>query len=138
MVTAGGVGIHFGAEMRAVGDYPYTLALEDPHFKEASHFYPRFSPSVVHWRMLSDNAASHLRGDLPVLGNGGTVDPRLGISPADQTAMLRAIDVWWLYARYAGLPKVPLAAAALALAIVAVAAWSYALQALRDEGKRPA
>jgi hypothetical protein len=138
VVTLGGVGIHFGAEMRAVGDYPYTLALEDPHFMEASHFNPRFSPIVVHWRMLADNAASHLRGDLPALGSSGPVDPRLGISASDQVALLRAIDVWWLYARYAGLPKVPLAAAALALTFAAVAAWGYALQALRDEGKRPA
>ena len=138
LVTVGGVGIHFGAEMRAVGDYPYTLALEDPHFMEASHFNPRFSPIVVHWRMLAQNAASHLRGDLPALGNDGTPDPRLGISPADQAAMLRAIDVWWLYARYAGLPMAPLAVAVLALKLAAIAAWIYALRALRVEGKRPA
>jgi hypothetical protein len=135
VVTLGGVGIHFGAEMRAVGDYPYTLALDDPHFMEASHYNPRFSPIAVHWRMLADNAASHLRGDSPVLGAGGPVDPRLGISAADQHALLRAIDVWWLYARYAGLPAVPLAAAALGLAIATVIAWAYALRALRDEGR---
>ena len=136
VVTLGGVGIHYGAEMRAVGDYPYTLALDDPHFMEASHFNPRFSPIAVHWRMLGENAAMHLRGDLPALGAGGAVDPRLGISAADQQALLRAIDVWWLYARYAGLPAWPLALAALALAAAAVAASAGALRALRDEGKR--
>lgn len=138
VVTLGGVGIHYGAEMRAVGDYPYTRALEDPHFMEASHFNPRFSPIAMHWRMLGQNAAMHLRGDLPALGAGGAVDPRLGISPADQQALLRAIDVWWLYARYAGLPAAPLAFGALALAIAAVIATAYALAALREEGKRAA
>lgn len=137
-VTLGGVGIHFGAEMRAVGDYPYTLPLDDPRFMEASHFNPRFSPIAVNWRMLSQNAAAHLRGDLPRLGAGGPVDPRLGIPAADQQALLRAIDVWWLYARYAGLPALPLALGALALAAGALAAWAAALRALRAEGARPA
>lgn len=138
LVTLGGVGIHYGAEMRAVGDYPYTLALDDPRFMEASHFNPRFSPIAVHWKMLADNVASHLRGDLPALGAGGPVDPRLGISPLDQAALLRAIDVWWLYARYAGVPALPLAVAALALAAAAVAAAVAALRALADEGRRAA
>lgn len=136
--TLGGVGIHYGAEMRAVGDYPYTLALEDPHFMEASHFNPRFSPLAVHWKMLAGNAAAHLRGDLPALGAGGPVDPRLGISGADQHALLRAIDVWWLYARYAGLPAVPLGLGALALAAAALAAAAAALRSLRAEGAKVA
>lgn len=136
VVTLGGVGIHFGAEMRAVGDYPYTLALDDPHFMEASHFNPRFSPIGVHWRMLGDNVASHLRGEVPRLGAGGPVDPRLGISAEDQHALLRAIDVWWLYARYAGLPALPLAAAALLLAAAAAWAIARAFAALRQE-RRP-
>jgi len=137
-VTIGGVGIHYGAEMRAVGDYPYTLPLGDPRFMESSHFNPRFSPIAVHWMMLADNAAMHLRGDLPVLGGGGPPDPRLGIPAADQQALLRAIDVWWLYARYAGLPALPLALGAVALAAAAVAASAAALSALRAEGRSPA
>lgn len=138
VVTLGGVGIHYGAEMRAVGDYPYTRALDDPHFMEASHFNPRFSPIVVHWAMLADNAASHLRGDLPAIGAGGPVDPRLGITAADQQALLRAIDVWWLYARYAGVPPLPLAAAAAALAVAAFVACARALRSARGEGRRAA
>ena len=135
VVTLGGVGIHYGAEMRAVGDYPYTLALDDPHFMEASHFNPRFSPIGVHWRMLGENVAAHFAGDLPRLGAGGPVDPRLGISAADQHALLRAVDVWWLYARYAGVPALPLAAAVLLLAAAAALAWTRALAALRAEGR---
>jgi len=138
VVTVGGVGIHYGAEMRFVGDYPYTRALDDPRFMEASHFNPRFSPIAVNLRMLADNTMAHLRGDLPVLGTGGPLDPRLGISAADQHALLRAIDVWWLYARYAGVPWVPLAAAALLLAAGTAAAALWALRALRAEGARPA
>ncbi len=120
--TLGGVGIYYGAEMRAVGDYPYTLPLDHPHFMEASHFNPRFSPLLVHWQLLADNVGAHLRGEAPVLGAGGAVDPRLGISTGDQQALLKAIDVWWLYARYAGLPWPPLAAVALALLAAACAA----------------
>ena len=111
--------------MREVGDYPYTLPLEDPHFMEASHWNPRFTPIAGHWRMLSRNAAEHLRGEAPVLVQGGTVDPRTGITPGEQLTLLHAIDVWWLYAGYAGLPRAPLAAVALLL--FAGAAWAWAL-----------
>ena len=86
--------------------------------------------------MLGANAVAHLRGDLPKLGAGGPVDPRLGISAEDQHALLHAIDVWWLYARYAGVPALPLAAVALLLAAAAAAAWGWALAALREEGRR--
>jgi len=137
VVTLGGVGIHFGAEMREVGDYPYTRALDDPHFMEASHFNPRFSPIALHWRMLARNVAGHLRGEAPRLGHAGAADPRLGISAADQQALLGAIDVWWLYARYAGLPGVPLAIAALALLAATIAAAAAALRAAAAES-RPA
>jgi len=130
LVQLAGVGIYFGAEMREVGDYPYTLALDDPHFMEASHFNPRFSPITRSWAMLAANVAAHLHGDLPRLGAAGAVDPRLGISVADQATLLRAIDVWWLYARYAGLPAVPLGLAAFVLlaaaALAALAAFGAA------------
>ena len=121
-VQLGGLGIYFGAEMRAVGDYPYTRPLDDPHFMEASHFNPRYSPIAVHWRMLAANLDAHLHGRAPRLGAGGARDPRLGIAVADERALLGAIDVWWLYAHYAGLAFAPLAAAALAL--LAAGAWA--------------
>jgi len=124
VVQLGGVGIYFGAQMRAAGDYPYVVALEDPHFMEASHFNPRFTPIAGHWRMLIENTASHLRGDAPVLGQGGEVDPRLGISPGDQQALLRAIDVWWCYAAYVGIPRAPLVIAVVALLVGSV--WAAA------------
>ena len=136
IVTLGGVGIHFGAEMRSVGDYPYTLALDDPHFMEVSHFNPRFSPIAEHWRMLTANTAVHLRGAHPVIGRAGAVDPRLGISAADQQALLGAIDVWWLYALYAGLPALPLALAAVALLAAAGLAARRAWQAACSEEAR--
>lgn len=52
LVQIGGVAVYFGAQMREAGDYPYTRALEDPRFMSESHFNPRFSPIVDHWRML--------------------------------------------------------------------------------------
>jgi len=131
--TLGGVGIYYGAEMRAVGDYPYTLPLDHPHFMEASHFNPRFSPLLVHWQLLAENIRAHVRGEAPVLGAGGAVDPRLGISAGDQQALLKAIDVWWLYARYAGLPWPPLVLAALALLAGALAAGAAALRSAAGE-----
>ncbi|MEO5616586.1 MAG: hypothetical protein ABIS67_02365 [Candidatus Eisenbacteria bacterium] len=107
-VQLGGVSIYFGAQMREAGDYPYTLSLSDPRFMSDSHFNPRFTPILGHWRMLVRNAGEHLNGDLPRTGTGGTPDPRLGISAEDQAALLHALDFWWLYALYAGLPAAPL------------------------------
>jgi len=130
LVQIGGVAIYFGAEMREVGDYPYTRSLSDPEFMSESHFDPHRTPIVEHWRMLTRNAGEHLRGDLPRLGGGGTPDPRLGISVEEQKALLHALDFWWLYARYAGIGVAPIAAllvlllAALGFAAVrAHAAW---------------
>jgi hypothetical protein len=133
VVTLGGVGIYFGAQMREAGDYPYTLPLEDAHFMEASHWNPRFTPIAGHWRMLARNTAEHLRGEAPVLVQGGTVDPRTGITPDEQRTLLHAIDVWWLYAGYAGLPRAPLAAAALVLLAGAVWAWGLAWRTVRED-----
>lgn len=133
LVQAGGVFIYFGAQMREAGDYPYTRSLSDPHFMESSHFHPRFTPILGHWRMLVRNAAEHLQGRAPRLAavRSGTdtatvaaaVDPRLVISADDQQALLRGLDVWWLYAQYAGLPAAPLWASLLAL--LAGTAWAF-------------
>jgi hypothetical protein len=131
VVTLGGVGIYFGAQMREAGDYPYTLALEDPHFMEASHWNPRYTPIAGHWRMLSRNLGEHLRGEAPVLGAKGTPDPRTGISPEEQRTLLHAIDVWWLYAGYAGLPQGPLLGVALLLILAAAWGWARAWRLAR-------
>ena len=133
LVQLGGVGIYFGAQMRVAGDYPYALALEDPHFMEASHFDPRFTPIAGHWRMLMDNGLAHLRGDAPVLGQGGAVDPRLGISAGDQQALLRAIDLWWCYAGYAGIPRAPLVLAVVALIGASFWAAARVVRSAREE-----
>ena len=42
-------------------------------------------------------------------------------------------DVWWLYAGYAGLPRAPLGAAALALALAAAWGWSRAWRLARED-----
>ena len=133
VVTLGGVGIYFGAEMREVGDYPYTLPLEDPRFMHESHWEWRQSPILVHWRMLSRNVAEHVRGQAPVLGQQGAVDPRTGITPGEERSLLHAIDVWWLYAGYAGIPKLPLALAALALLSASIWAWMRAWHLVRED-----
>ena len=104
LVQVGGVSVHYGAEMREVGDYPYTRALNDPRFMGESHFNPAFSPIAAHWRMLLRNAGEHLRGDAPRLTGEGEADARVGIGAADQRRLLHALDYWWLYLLYAGLP----------------------------------
>jgi hypothetical protein len=124
LVQVGGVFIYFGAQMREAGDYPYTRPLGDPRFMSESHFHPAFSPIAGHWRMLARNAADHLAGRGPRLAGGGDPDPRLGIGTADQRELLRAIDVWWLYAVYAGVR--PAAAAGALAAVLALAAWAWA------------
>jgi hypothetical protein len=53
------------------------------------------------------------------------------ISVEEQRTLLHAIDVWWLYAGYAGIPRLPLFAAAVLLAIGAVLAWVYAWRMAR-------
>ncbi len=124
LVQIGGVSIHFGAEMREVGDYPYTRALNDPRFMSDSHFNPRFSPIVGHWRMLRRNLGEHLHGQAPRLTGEGAADPRVGIASADQDRLLHALDYWWLYMTYAGLPRARVALAALLLlGVTLLAAW---------------
>ncbi len=148
LVQAGGVAIYFGAQMREAGDYPYTLPLEHPRSMSDSHFNPRYTPIVGHWRLLWRNAAEHARGNAPRIGagravvNGATSNSpsavpsdaatavRLGIDPGDQSALLHAIDFWWLYLIYAGFPAAPVFAAAIVLlaatALAARRAWRLA------------
>jgi hypothetical protein len=121
-VNLGGVGIYFGAEMREVGDYPYTRALNDPQFMHESHFVPGHSPILGHWRMLIRNTREHLTHRAPRLTSRGPVDPRTGVSAEDQSALLHALDFWWTYAPEAGVPRVPVLAA-LAL-LVMLAGWA--------------
>ncbi len=132
-VTLGGVGIYFGAQMREAGDYPYTLALDDPHFMEASHWNPRFTPICGHWQMLTRNLVEHLHGEAPVLGQGGAVDPRTGITPEEQHTLLHAIDLWWLYAGYAGVARLPLGITAVVLLLATAWAWARAIGTLRGD-----
>lgn len=122
-VQVGGVGIYFGAQMREAGDYPYTLPLEHPRFMSDSHFNPAFSPIVGHWRLLGRNLSEHLAGHAPTLAaDGGAVDPRLGVSAGQQRQLLHAIDFWWLYLGYAGLPRAPVAGALAA--VMVLVAWA--------------
>jgi len=122
LVQIGGVSIHFGAQMREAGDFPYSLPLKDPRFMSDSHFNPAFSPITEHWRMLIRNAGEHLRGRAPRLSGAGDADPRVGVSAEDQERLLRALDYWWLYTGYAGLPRLPVA---LALgALLGLLAWA--------------
>jgi hypothetical protein len=115
LVQLGGVSIHFGAQMREAGDYPYRLPLGDPRFMSDSHFNPSYSPITGHWRLLLRNLGEHLRGDWPRISGGGDVDPRVVVGAEDQRRLLHALDYWWLYARYAGVPRPPLVAALLLL-----------------------
>lgn len=134
LVQLGGVSIYFGAQMREAGDYPYTLALEDPRFMSDSHFNPAFSPIAGHWRMLARNLGEHLRGEHPRLGAaGGPGAGRLGLSAGDERALLHALDFWWLYLIYAGFPAGAVAAAALGLAAFAAVAALRAARAFRAE-----
>ena len=135
VVTLGGVGIYFGAQMREAGDYPYTLPLDDPRFMSDSHFNPRFSPIAGHWRMLARNLGEHLRGDLPRISGTLRPDVRLGLSAADQRTLLHALDVWWLYALYAGTPARAVLGAALALLALAAAALAWLAAAWRAEAR---
>ena len=121
-VQIGGVAIYFGAQMREAGDYPYTRALNDPAFMHESHFEPRSSPILGHWRMLIRNAREHLDRKLPRLTGGGEADPRVGIGAADQDALLHALDFWWLYMLYAGLS--PLSVVAGLLLLLFAAGWA--------------
>ncbi|HET7225164.1 MAG TPA: hypothetical protein VFK69_05555, partial [Candidatus Eisenbacteria bacterium] len=134
-VTLGGVAIYFGAEMREVGDYPYKLPLDDPRFMSDSHFNPRFSPIAGHWRMLARNAGEHVRGQMPRLAVAGGGDTRLEISEPEQRALLHGLDFWWTYARYAGTPAVPVAAALAILLLLAVGALAALRRAWRAEAR---
>jgi hypothetical protein len=107
LVQIGGVGIYYGAQMREAGDYPYTRALSDPQFMHESHFVPSHSPILGHWRLLHRNLREHVHGNWPHIAGGEPADPRIGIGAEDQRRLLYAIDFWWLYAIYAGIPAAP-------------------------------
>jgi hypothetical protein len=136
-VQLGGVAIYFGAQMREAGDYPYTRALNDPRFMHESHFVPGHSPILGHWRMLIRNVREHLDRKLPKLAGGGEADPRTGLSPADQEAMLHALDFWWLYMLYAGLPPLPVVAALLFLLLITAWAALRMLVIADEEARAP-
>ncbi len=141
IVQLGGVGVYFGAQMREAGDYPYTKALDDPSFMVESHFNPARSPIGHHWRMLARNAGEHARGQWPKLtpasGRTGVEAERLAV-PADQVeGLTHALDFWWTYAAYAGLPRLPLLLLAFALFAFALLQLGYALKSARDLEMRP-
>jgi hypothetical protein len=121
-VQIGGVAIYFGAQMREAGDYPYTLPLEHPRSMSDSHFNPRYSPIAGHWRMLVRNASEHLRGEWPRLSGEGAGDSRLAVGAEDQARLLHALDFWWLYLVYGGLPRTPVLVVAGALKLIALLA----------------
>ncbi len=149
LVQIGGVGVYFGAQMREAGDYPYTLPLEHPRFMSDSHFNPRFTPIVDHWRMLIRNTGEFVRGEGPSLRVGGARDAsaggaagdpaaaadRIGVGAEDQERLLHALDFWWAYLGYAGFAPWPLAIAALTLAVLAAGAWRRAGRAARREAE---
>ena len=143
-VQVAGVSIYFGAQMREAGDYPYTLPLSHPRFMSDSHWNPAFSPIRGHWRMLARNLGEHVRGEMPRLAAGQTSDSRLGIDAEDQARMLHALDFWWTYALYAGIPKVVVVVAWLVLAAglcasltLLAAAFKIETTALADPARAP-
>jgi hypothetical protein len=87
--------------------------------------------------MLLRNAREHLRGEAPRLTGGGDVDPRLGLNPEEQRALLHALDFWWLYLGYAGIPRAPTWAALVLLLALAAAAAARARAALAAETRAP-
>jgi len=136
-VQIGGVSIYFGAQMREAGDYPYTLALDDPRFMNESHWNPAFSPIAGHWKMLIRNLGEHVRGDAPRLDLANPAGSRLGVDEADQARLLHGFDFWWTYLIYAGFPPGPVAAVALLLAGLAAFAASKLWRAYRLETRGP-
>jgi hypothetical protein len=137
LVQLGGVAIYYGAQMREAGDYPYTLPLSHPRFMSDSHFNPAFSPIVGHWRMMLRNAGEHLSGHAPRLEGGAAPDERLGISAADQQRLLHALDFWWTYAVYAGVPAAPVWIAALLLLAATIVALRAAYRSACAEARAP-
>jgi len=163
LVQVGGVAIYFGAQMREAGDYPYTLPLDHPRFMSDSHFNPRYTPILGHWRMLLRNAGEHLRGHGPTLelsgeasaaapggapgattpgsttaaapGGAPSAETRLGIAASDQERLLHALDFWWLYLGYAGLPRAPVWSAVVALKVVALVGLWQAWRASAREAR---
>jgi hypothetical protein len=145
LVTLGGVGIYFGAQMREAGDYPYTRALDDPSFMAESHFNPWRMPIAAHWRMLERNALLFAQGkgprltpqaaapadelpapNAPVRGTSSVEGERLAVPSGEVAGLTRALDFWWAYAVAAGLPRLPVLGAALALFVAAAYAFARA------------
>ena len=92
--------------MREAGDYPYTMALEDPRFMSDSHWNPRFTPiagtGVCSRATLGEHLAGVVRACARNAAGAEPSTPRTGLTADDQHALLHALDFWWLYLMYAG------------------------------------
>jgi hypothetical protein len=62
-------------------------------------------------------------------------DRRVVVSPEEQRALLHALDFWWLYLGYAGLPRAPVWAALVLLLVLAVFAAGRARESWRAEAR---
>ena len=151
LVTLGGVGIYFGAQMREAGDYPYTRALDDPSFMAESHFNPWRMPIAAHWRMLGRNTVLFAKGEgpritpsaaaasegvpapeAPAHGISSVEGERLAVPPGQVEGLTRALDFWWAYAVAAGMARLPVLALALLLLLLALAEGARAWAAVRS------
>jgi hypothetical protein len=96
--------------------------------------------------MLIRNAGEHARGEAPTLAlasqvpdSTAIVSPlasataRIGVGEEDQRRLLHALDFWWLYAAYAGVPGMPLQAVAALLAVFGIVILMRARNGARNE-----
>jgi hypothetical protein len=112
LVQIGGVAIHFGAQMREAGDYPYTLPLNDPHFMSDSHFNPAYSRSSATGACCRATRRAPARRGPPRSRGRRRFDrprrtrsrprPRDSASGGGSARLLHALDFWWLYRRTPG------------------------------------
>jgi hypothetical protein len=63
-----------------------------------------------------------------------SANARVGVGPAEQERLLHALDYWWLYLQYAGLPRAPVWIALVIVVVLAVATSLRAWDAWRTEG----
>ena len=103
LVQFGGVSIYYGTYYRLIGEYPYRVRHGDPLFLYRAHYIPEYSPAWGHFTMAGRNWGKFLRGEKPTLtiGTGGE---RIPLSGRDQEKLVDALDLWFAYAYYAGVP----------------------------------
>lgn len=130
IIQIGGLSVYYGSYLRYLGEFPYTRSFEDPEFMVKSHFVPDYSPVIGHWRLLEISLEKEWAGFQPKLA---LEKSRERLPVKDPATLVYAIDYWFMYAKYAGIPNAFIWSALLLQMFFVVLFGAWSLSAIRKD-----